>query len=149
MLSFLYKIKNNIRDKLKNKHTVSRTRQYEVVTGSNRMLDHKQDQDDENNDTITMFRAKIDKKTVKGDYELQALLRIINIHSIHIEDLILEPRYEEAIRNIPGASDILKIKMRLLYIMKILIKLKLHKRLLLLHFRYPKQEELLFILKQR
>ena len=116
MLSFLYKIKNNIRDKLKNKHTVSRTRQYEVVTGSNRMLDHKQDQDDENNDTITMFRAKIDKKIVKGDYELQALLRIINIHSIHIEDLILEPRYEEAIRNIPGASDILKIKMRLLYI---------------------------------
>ena len=133
MLSFLYKIKNNIRDKLKSKHSVSRTPQYEVVTGSTSMLDHNQDHDDhdtrdndhdnnDNNDndndhdTITMFRAKIDKKTVKSDYELQALLRIINLHSIDIEDLILEPRYEEAIRNIPGASDILKIKMRLLYI---------------------------------
>jgi serine/threonine protein kinase len=81
------------------------------------MLDHNRDNDnDHDHDTVTMFRAKIDKKTVKNDYELQALLRIINIHSIDIEDLILEPRYEEAIRNIPGASDILKIKMRLLYI---------------------------------
>lgn len=115
MLSFLYKIKNNIRNKLKNKRIVSSTRQYEVVIGSTSMLDHNHDED-EDNDTITMFRAKIDNKTVKGDYELQALIRIINIHSIDIEDLILEPRYEEAIRNIPGASDILKIKMRLLYI---------------------------------
>jgi len=122
MLSFLYKIKNNIRNKLKSKHSVSRTRQYEVVIGSTSMLDHNHDDNDHDHDndndrdTVTMFGAKIDNKTVKNDYELQALLRIINIHSIDIEYLILEPRYEEAIRKIPGASEILKIKMRLLYI---------------------------------
>lgn len=71
---------------------------------------------DQDQDTITLFRTKIDNKTAKEDYELQGLLRIINLHSIDIEDLILEPRYEESIRAIPGASDLLKIKMRLLYI---------------------------------
>jgi len=73
-----------------------------------------------------LFRTEIDNKTVKGDYELQELLRIINIYSINVEQLILEPRYEEAIRDIPGASDILKIKMRLLYI---IIALNIYKDL--------------------
>ncbi len=48
MLSFLYKIKNNIRNKLKSKHSVSRTRQHEVV---NRMLNQSNhDQEDKDKD---------------------------------------------------------------------------------------------------
>ena len=120
MLSFFNKIKNNIRNKLKDRDIISRKRQYEVVIGSNRMIssaDTDQDPDpDTDSDAVTLFRIKIDNKTVKGDYELQELLRIINIYSINLEQLILEPRYETAIRNIPGATDIIKIKMRLLYI---------------------------------
>jgi serine/threonine protein kinase len=84
------------------------------------------DDHDDHDDTVTLFRAKIDNKTVKGDYELQELLRTVHIYSINVEQLVLEPRFEDAIRNIPGASDIVKIKMRLLYI---IISLNIYKGL--------------------
>lgn len=129
MLSFFNKIKNNIRNKLKDRDIISRKRQYEVVIGSNRMVSGESDDDDNYNrtqDTVTLFRTKIDNKTVKNDYELQELLRTVHIYSINVEQLVLEPRYEDAIRNIPGASDIVKIKMRLLYI---IIALNIYKGL--------------------
>lgn len=127
MLSFFNKIKNNIRNKLKDRDIISRKRQYEVVIGSNIMISgESDDHDDDHDDSVTLFRTKIDNKTVKNDYELQELLRTVHIYSINVEQLILEPRYEDAIRNIPGASDIVKIKMRLLYI---IIALNIYKGL--------------------
>ena len=125
MLAFITKIKNNIRDKLKNRHSVKRTRQYEVVLESEIMTVSLDNDDlDETPDpptpspviTRTLFRTEIDNTIITDDYELQELLRIMNMYNIDIENIILEPRYEAAIHNIPGASDILKIKMRLLYI---------------------------------
>jgi hypothetical protein len=127
MLAFITKIKNNIRDKLKNRRSVKRTRQYEVVMESdiftvnteNDDLDHDETPDTPTPSPVitrTLFRTKIDNTIITEDYELQELLRIMNMYKIDIEDIILEPRYEAAIHNIPGASDILKIKMRILYI---------------------------------
>lgn len=125
MLAFITKIKNNIRDKLKNRHSVKRTRQYEVVLESEIMTVSLDNDDlDETPDpptpspviTRTLFRTEIDNTIITDDYELQELLRIMNMYNIDIENIILEPRYEAAIHNIPGASDIVKIKMRLLYI---------------------------------
>ena len=118
MLSFLYKIKNYIHNKLKDLHIISRKRQYEVVVGLQIMKNDAEPDGAKPTDdgVVTLFRTNIDNKTVKADYELQELLRIINIYSINVEQLVLEPRYEEAIRNIPDASDIIKIKMRLFYI---------------------------------
>lgn len=138
MLAFITKIKNNIRDKLKNRRNVKRTRQYEVVMESDiitvnptydNIIEHYDHDDHDHDDhetpdpptpspviTRTLFRTEIDNTIITDDYELQELLRIMNMYNIDIENIILEPRYEAAIHNIPGASDILKIKMRLLYI---------------------------------
>lgn len=135
MLSFISKIKTIVDDKLKNRRNV-RKRQYEVVIGSDIMTAYSEDGGDvEPPDDIpspspppppppppspviirTLFRTEIDDKVIKTDYELQQLIRTMDIYNINIEKLVLEPRYEAAIRNIPGVSDIIKIKMRLLYI---------------------------------
>lgn len=133
MLSFVSKIKKIINDKLKNRHNV-RKRQYEVVFGSDIMTVNPEcgddiivSQDDSADDTPlppppspvlfrTLFRTKIDTTTIDNDYELQKLLRIMDIYNINVEQLILEPRYEAAISNIQEISDIIKIKLRLLYI---------------------------------
>lgn len=126
MLSFISKIKNIVNDKLKSNHNV-RKRQYEVVFGSDIMTVYPECGDDVESPPPpppppspviirTLFRTEIDDKVIKNDYELQQLLRTMDIYNINIEQLVLEPRYEDAIRNIPGVSDIIKIKMRLLYI---------------------------------
>lgn len=133
MLSFLTKFKNNIRDKLKNRRIVKRKRQYEVVIGSDIMTVNPEDDGDRTTPTPptpptptptpsspvitrTLFRTEINNTIINEDYELQELIRIMDIHKFNIEDNLLEPRYEDAIHSIPGASDIIKIKMRLLYI---------------------------------
>ena len=133
MLSFISKIKKIINDKLKNRYNV-RKRQYEVVFGSDIMTVYPEcgdeitvQRDDNNDDTPlppppspvifrTLFRIKIDTTIIDNDYELQKLLRIMDIHNIDVEHIVLEPRYEAAISNIPEISDIIKIKLRLLYI---------------------------------
>lgn len=63
-----------------------------------------------------LFGKDIDTKLIKNDYELQSLLLKMKHRCIDIEDIRLETRIEEAIENIPNASDIFKIKMRIIYI---------------------------------
>lgn len=146
MLSFISKIKNIVSKKIKSSRNVNRKRQYEVVVDSDIMTVYPECGSDsggsggdevieQQNDAPpsllpppppppppspvilrTLFRTEIDNKVIQSDYELQQLLRMMDIHNIHVEQLVLEPRYEDAIRNIPGVSDIVKIKMRLLYI---------------------------------
>jgi hypothetical protein len=148
MLSFLTKIKNNINDKLKNRHIVKRKRPDEAVIGSVIKMTNPEDSgsggigsgsdsgsDDERTPpplpplspspsppppppvvTRTLFRTEIDEELIKKDYELQELIRIMNRYKFNIKDHLLEPRYEATIRNIPGLSDIVKIKLRILYI---------------------------------
>jgi hypothetical protein len=99
MLAFITKIKNNIRDKLKNRRSVKRTRQYEVVMESdiftvnteNDDLDHDETPDTPTPSPVitrTLFRTKIDNTIITEDYELQELLRIMNMYKIDIEDII-------------------------------------------------------------
>lgn len=143
MLSFLTKIKNNIRDKLKNRRIVKRKRQYEVVIGSDIMTVNPEDEDGDGDGDVrirvastdaseidttpsppapspvitrTLFRTEIHNTIINEDYELQELIRIMDMYKFNIGDVLLEPRYEDAIHSIPGVSDIIKIKMRILYI---------------------------------
>lgn len=129
MLAFITKIKNNIRDKLKNRHIVQRKRQYEVVIDSDIIMTVNPDDDDSPPppspppppapspvNTRTLFRIEVDNTIITEDYELQELIRIMDTYKFNIEDNLLDPRYEDAIHSIPGVSDIVKIKMRILYI---------------------------------
>jgi serine/threonine protein kinase len=129
MLTLLTKFKNKIRDKLKNRRIVKRRRQYEVVIGSDIMTVNSEAEcvlDDLDatseppapspNNTRTLFRTEINNTIINEDYELQELIRIMDMYKFNIKDTLLEPRYEDAIHSIPDASDIIKIKMRILYI---------------------------------
>jgi hypothetical protein len=125
MLRFFTKFINIIRDKLKNRHNLKRKRQYEVVVETDIMRVNIEDDDDTSPPpppapspviTRTLFQTEIDDTIINKDYELQELIRIMDRYKFNIKDNLLEPRFEDAIHNIPGASDVIKIKMRILYI---------------------------------
>ena len=66
--------------------------------------------------TQRLFNIEVDENTIKRDYELQDLLLAMRIYQYDVKNVILESKIEEAIHNIPAASDIMKIKLKLLYI---------------------------------
>jgi len=134
MLSILLNIKNRIRDIINKQQLHKRLRNYQVVIDDTIMIvendnsdndinrgDH--DHDDHDHDTnappttpiITrrLFNTEIDQTIIKNDYELQDLLQHIK-HDI--SNVTLETRFETLVNAIPNASDIVKIKMKLLYI---------------------------------
>ena len=119
MLSFISKIKNIVSKKIKSSRNVNRKRQYEVVVDSDIMTVYPEcgsgggggsggDEDvEQQNDAPpsllpippppppspvilrTLFRTEIDNKVIQRDYELQQLLRMMDIHNIHVEQLVL------------------------------------------------------------
>jgi serine/threonine protein kinase len=66
--------------------------------------------------TRRLFNLDIDETIIKGDYELQDLLKTMHIYQIDVTNVILESRIENALRDMPDATDIMKIKVKLLYI---------------------------------
>lgn len=150
MLSIFSRIKNKIRNFVKNKNLPSRLRNYNVVIGNeiisvdinNSMVIDENEEIDEYNDvhvsgsasrsgtgtetgtlrsskpthTRRLFNIEVDETVVKHDYELQELLKMMQIYQIDVKNITLESRFENAVNNIHNASDIIKIKMKLLYI---------------------------------
>lgn len=132
MLSLFSKIKHIIKDKLEDK-TLKRRRKYQVVIMESDILNL--DNDDTPNSPShpssspspspppstpekihTFFRTEISDTILKNDYELQSMMTLMKHSNIDTSDLVLEPRFEELIQKIPDATDVLKIKMRILYI---------------------------------
>lgn len=134
MLSIFSNIKNRFRDIINKRRIQKRLRNYQVVVGDTIMTvdfdntsegDNHINQDDHDHDhgtgapppspvvTIRLFNTEIDETIVKKDYELQHLLQNIRYD---ISNVTLEYRFETLVNSIPNASDIFKIKMKLLYI---------------------------------
>jgi serine/threonine protein kinase len=124
MLSIFHKIKNRIFSKKTNK----RQHKYDIVFDNEIMtVDITDDTNDANdvNSSVTpppppitqrLFNMDVDETIIKGDYELQDLLLVMKIYMFDVKNVILETKIEDAINNIPEASDIMKIKLKLLYI---------------------------------
>ena len=143
MLSFLSIIKKSIQDKINHRRSLQRKRRYQVVfMGSDIIIPENSgegegegegegDDDGEDVDQLfpppptpqtppvemhRFFQTEITDNELKNDYELQHLITALTNRNIGITNLVLEPRFEELLQNIPEMSDILKIKMRSFYI---------------------------------
>ena len=131
MLSFLSSIKKSIQDKIKHRRVLQRKRRYQVVVmGSDIIPENSGDGNDANVDPppppstpqtppVQMhrfFQTEITDDELKNDYELQHLITALQHRNIGMTNLVLEPRFEELLHNIPDISDIVKIKMRCFYI---------------------------------
>ena len=134
MLSIFSNIKNKIINIISSRNNKKRLRTYEVIIGNNIMNVDTSDDDnhDENhnenehlgklppqpspNITRRLFNLEIDETIIKKDYELQDLLKKMHIYQIDVTNVILESRIENALRDIHDVTDIMKIKVKLLYI---------------------------------
>ena len=128
MLSIFSKIKNKLIHIISNRNTNNRLQNYKVIIGINNMNTDSLDPD---GDGISpppsppppspiikrnIFNIEIDETIIKKDYELQELLKTLDIYQIDVKNAILESRIEDAISNIPDVTDIAKIKLKLLYV---------------------------------
>jgi len=66
--------------------------------------------------TRRLFNIDVDETIIKNDYDLQKLLNTMKIYQFNLENVVLERRIEQLIDDIPGASEIIKIKMKIIYI---------------------------------
>jgi len=134
MLSIFSKIKNKVSNIISNRNTNIRLQKYKVTIDTdididNMITDSSHTDSDEippspspspppPSPVITrhIFNIEIDETIIKRDYELQELLKTIDIYQIDVRNAILESRIEDAINNIPDVTDIAKIKLKLLYV---------------------------------
>ena len=140
MLSFFSKLRDILYVKLEHRDRLKRKDRYQVVVMGSEILDET-DNDTEDEPAIdpltppaaspspsppppppppekihTFFRIEITDTVFNEDYELQGLVNIMNLQGIDITNLVLEPRFEALIQKIPDASNIVQIKIRILYI---------------------------------
>jgi len=132
MLSIFSNIKNRIRDIINKQRIHKRLRNYQLVVADTNITVDFDNMSEDGNDrnhidhdhatgapppspvvTIRLFNTEFDETLVKKDYELQHLLQHIRYD---ISNVTLESRFETLVNAIPNASDIFKIKMKLLYI---------------------------------
>lgn len=119
MLRFLKNIKNRIKQKLS--HRVIRgKRSYMMVFESN-IINVPEDNSDSEPAPApapapvkTLFCVDINESEIKEDYDVQELLQSLRHQNIDVSMMRLEPRFEEQIQLHP---DIIKTKLRLLYVM--------------------------------
>jgi hypothetical protein len=132
MLSFLSSIKKSIQDKLNRRRVLKRKRRYQVVVmGSDIIIPENSGEGEGENvepspppstpqtppvQMHRFFRTEITDNELKNDYELQHLITSLQNRNIDMTNLVTEPRFEELLQNIPDMSDIVKIKMRCIYI---------------------------------
>ena len=129
MLSILSNLKNRIREIISKKRIHRRLRNYHVVVGDAIMTVNIDDTCEANstNDQLSapppspiitkrLFNTEIDETIIKTDYELQELLRMMELYNFDVSNVTLETRFETMVNAIVNVSDVFKIKMRLLYI---------------------------------
>lgn len=125
MLSFLSKFLHKIRNFVKKGNTQEqpRHRNYAIVvedsiiTVENTFDDTPSAPPPSPMITRKLFTHDIDVSIIKNDYELQDLLKMMDIHQIDISGVRLEDRFETALCNHSALdNEITKIKMKLLYI---------------------------------
>ena len=133
MLSFLSSIKKSIQDKINHRRSLQRKRRYQVVFMGSDIIIPENSGEGEGDDVDQLFpppptpqtppvemhrffQTEITDNELKNDYELQHLITALTNRNIGITNLVLEPRFEELLQNIPDMSDIVKIKMRCFYI---------------------------------
>lgn len=119
MLSIFNKIKNKL---LPNKYRKRSRRAYDIVFDTDIMT-----VDTSDNGTSPpppspvimrrLFNIDVDETIIKNDYDLQKLVNTMEIYQFNLENVVLERRIEQLIHDIPGASEIMKIKMKMIYIM--------------------------------
>ena len=124
MLSSIFnKIKNKL---LSNKNRKRTRRTYDIVFDTDIMtVDIDSDTSDNGTSppppspliTRRLFNIDVDETIIKNDYDLQKLVNTMEIYQFNLENVVLERRIEQLIHDIPGASDIMKIKMKMIYIM--------------------------------
>jgi hypothetical protein len=66
--------------------------------------------------TRRLFNIDVDVSIIKNDYDLQQLVNMMELYQFNIENVILERRIEQLVHDIPGASEIMKIKIKMIYI---------------------------------
>lgn len=128
MLSFLSNIKKKVNNIINIKQSNKRFRNYSVVMGDEIITVDVNSDDTERCDdekivappsspiiTQTLFNFQLDETIIKKDYELQGLLKIMDIHQINVSNVTLENRIEKAINQM-NDTEVVKIKMRLLYV---------------------------------
>jgi len=128
MLSILSNIKNKISDIINRKRTKRRLRNYHVVMDdtitSIYVNEHESTEPQIFEEppppspvaTTRLFNTEIDQSAITNDYEIQDLLRIMDLYKFDISNITLESRFETLVNAIPNASEISKIKIKLLYI---------------------------------
>jgi serine/threonine protein kinase len=121
MLSILSKFSNKIRNFVKKGNT--RQRNYDIVvedtiiTVENTIDDTPSAPPPSPMITRKLFTHDIDISVIKDDYELQDLLKMMDIHQIDISGVRLENRFETELCNHSALNnEMTKIKMKLLYI---------------------------------
>jgi len=139
MLSLISKFKNKISDtfnpiiyfKRRKPYTVTESVKRDIITNIISVIPDKPMEDnDKSADTIPiekpestcgkkeciLFNTKITESELNNENELQELLKTMHELRINLTNLILEPRIEEMIEKIPNASSIMKVKLRIIYI---------------------------------
>jgi len=129
MLSILSNLKNRIRDIISKKQILIQLRNYQVVVGDAIMTANIDDTCEANstNDQLSapppspiitkrLFNTEIDETIIKTDYELQELLRMMELYNFDVSNVTLEKRFETMVNALVNVSDVFKVKMRLLYI---------------------------------
>lgn len=119
MLSIFNKIKNKL---LPNKYRKRSRRAYDIVFDTDIMTVDTSDNGTSPpppSPVITrrLFNIDVDETIIKNDYDLQKLVNTMEIYQFNLENVVLERRIEQLIHDIPGASEIMKIKMKMIYIM--------------------------------
>jgi serine/threonine protein kinase len=120
MLSSIFnKIKNKL---LPNKYRKRSRRAYDIVFDTDIMTVDTSDNGTSPpppSPVITrrLFNIDVDETIIKNDYDLQKLVNTMEIYQFNLENVVLERRIEQLIHDIPGASEIMKIKMKMIYIM--------------------------------
>ena len=130
MLSIFTNIKKKIINIFNTNKTNKRLRNYEVVLGTDIMTvkpyDDNDDADDNNNTheyitdeliapppspiiTRKLFNVELDVSIIRKDYELQELLKMMDIHQIDVSNVTLEQRFEKSVNDKYTATTLFSI----------------------------------------
>ena len=123
MLSSIF---NKIKNKLLSYKNRKRSRTYNIVFDTDIMTVHADPEESDNGTsppppspviTRRLFNIDVDETIIKNDYDLQQLVNTMDLYQFNIENVILERKIEQLVHDMPGASEIMKIKMKMIYIM--------------------------------
>ena len=120
MLAFFSKIKKRIRETLDKRNRLRKERSYAIIMESS-IIPVKCDSslvepETSAPSTRRLFCYDIEESSIQNDFECQELLTTMRRARIELAGLVLEPRIEEMIENIPNTTSITKVKLRIIYI---------------------------------